>query len=177
MWRYFRGFGPVVDVFVPQKKTKAGNSFGFVRFKEVRNEQKLIDAISTAWAGSGKLFVHKARFERPKDVTVSSRSHLSVAKQYHVVPGWKSLVSPIVHGKPSYVVVAQRSTLLHVDAARTCDEDVQWLSRCLLAEAKDCDILSDIRNLLCDAGFSQVKPKYVGGLRVLLDCSSVEVAQ
>lgn len=54
--------------------------------------------------------------------------------------------------------------------------ELLWLRRCLLAEAKDCEILNDITNLLHERGFSDIKPKYVGGLRVLLECPSPEVA-
>lgn len=70
-----------------------------------------------------------------------------------------------MHGKPTYAKVAHRSNVFHVETCRIGDADVQRLSRCLLAEVKDCDIINDICLLLRDADFSQVKPKYLGGLR------------
>lgn len=82
-----------------------------------------------------------------------------------------------MQGRPTFADVARRSNLQHVQACMASVEAVQWLSGCLLAEVKNCDILNDICNLLRDASFTQLKPKYVEGLRVLLECNSVEVAQ
>lgn len=66
MWRFFRKFGNVVDVFVPQKRTKLGRRFGFVRFKGVNDEHKLVDLITEAWGGNDSFVVNRAKFERQR---------------------------------------------------------------------------------------------------------------
>lgn len=109
--------------------------------------------------------------------SVCSSAPRSKSRGYHVVPGWQTNVVTNATGRPSYADAARCSNMLHIQACNPHEDDVLWLKGCLLAEAKNCDILNDIRSLLSDAGFAQVKPKYVGGLRLLLECSSVNDAQ
>lgn len=61
---FFKSFGLVVDVYVPQKRTKGGRRFGLVRYRGVMNEHKLLAEVSDAWAGHEKLVIHRARFDR-----------------------------------------------------------------------------------------------------------------
>lgn len=82
-----------------------------------------------------------------------------------------------MHGRLSYADVVSGNTMLYVDASKSRGEELQWLSRCLLAKAKNCDVLNDITNLLSDAGFLEVKPKYGCDMRIPLECNSMEVAQ
>lgn len=67
--------------------------------------------------------------------------------------------------------------MIQVQACSRREEEQSWLNSCLLAEVKNHDLLNDIGLILRDAGFLNVKAKYVGGLRVLLECSSSVEAQ
>lgn len=72
--------------------------------------------------------------------------------------------------------VARRGTITQVQATSVREEELSWLKRCLLAEAKNIDVLNYLSSLLEGAGFLNLKVKYVGGLRVLLECPSIEAA-
>lgn len=41
LWKMFRKWGLVVDLFIPNKKNKDGKAFGFVKFKDVKYPQEL----------------------------------------------------------------------------------------------------------------------------------------
>ncbi|GJR53415.1 nucleotide-binding alpha-beta plait domain-containing protein [Tanacetum coccineum] len=58
-------YGHVVDSFIPNKRSKAGKRFGFVRFINAFNEERLVNNLCTVWIGRHKLHANLARFKRP----------------------------------------------------------------------------------------------------------------
>jgi RNA recognition motif-containing protein len=46
LWHKFARFGRVGDVYIPSKLDKQGRSFGFVKYREVRDAEELLDLIS-----------------------------------------------------------------------------------------------------------------------------------
>nr|GFB62555.1 nucleotide-binding alpha-beta plait domain-containing protein [Tanacetum cinerariifolium] len=58
-------YGHVVDSFIPAKRSKAGKRFGFVRFINVFNEERLVNNLCTVWIDRCKLQANIARFHRP----------------------------------------------------------------------------------------------------------------
>ncbi|GJY94178.1 RNA-directed DNA polymerase, eukaryota [Tanacetum coccineum] len=69
LWKVCNGYGTVVDVFIPNKRSKAGKRFAFVRFINVLNLDRLIENLKTIWIGRFHLSANTARFERPKAST------------------------------------------------------------------------------------------------------------
>jgi hypothetical protein len=66
LWSLFAKHGRVGEVYVPQKRDKRGNRFGFVKFKEVKNLEALCERLEDVWLGSYKLRVNLALFGRNK---------------------------------------------------------------------------------------------------------------
>ncbi|GJT39082.1 RNA-directed DNA polymerase, eukaryota, nucleotide-binding alpha-beta plait domain protein, partial [Tanacetum coccineum] len=66
LWKVCSGYGTVVDVFIPNKRSKAGKCFAFVRFIKVLNFDRLIENLKTIWIGHFHLSANPARFKRPK---------------------------------------------------------------------------------------------------------------
>nr|GEX25498.1 RNA-directed DNA polymerase, eukaryota [Tanacetum cinerariifolium] len=66
LWKVCNDYGTVVDVFIPNKKSKAVKRFAFVRFIKVINLDRLIENLNTIWIGRFHLFANPVRFERPK---------------------------------------------------------------------------------------------------------------
>ncbi|PWA69647.1 hypothetical protein CTI12_AA294560 [Artemisia annua] len=60
-------YGHVVDSFIPTKRSKNGKRFGFVRFINVFNEERLVNNLCTIWVDRYKLHANIARFQRPPD--------------------------------------------------------------------------------------------------------------
>ncbi|GJZ95951.1 RNA-directed DNA polymerase, eukaryota [Tanacetum coccineum] len=51
LWKLCQGYGSVVDVYIPNRKSKAGKHFAFVRFIRVDNNDRLVGNLCTLWIG------------------------------------------------------------------------------------------------------------------------------
>ncbi|GJZ30224.1 RNA-directed DNA polymerase, eukaryota [Tanacetum coccineum] len=66
LWNKCSVYGTVIDVFIPNKKSKAGKRFAFVRFIKVFNLDRLVKNLCTIWIGSYHLFANQVRYDRPQ---------------------------------------------------------------------------------------------------------------
>nr|GEZ96153.1 nucleotide-binding alpha-beta plait domain-containing protein [Tanacetum cinerariifolium] len=64
LWNTCKLYGHVVDVFIHDRRTKAGKRFGFVRFIKVLDIDRLINNLCTVWVGCNKIHANVARFQR-----------------------------------------------------------------------------------------------------------------
>nr|GEY98186.1 hypothetical protein CTI12_AA498410 [Tanacetum cinerariifolium] len=58
LWKICESYGKVVDVFIPNRKSKEGKRFVFVRFIRVANLERLIGNVNTIWVGRFHLRVN-----------------------------------------------------------------------------------------------------------------------
>nr|GEX44056.1 putative RNA-directed DNA polymerase, eukaryota, reverse transcriptase zinc-binding domain protein [Tanacetum cinerariifolium] len=65
LWRLCKQYGNVIDVFIPNRRSKLGKRFGFVRFIKILDVVRLVNNLCTIWIGKFKLHVNIARFNRP----------------------------------------------------------------------------------------------------------------
>ncbi|GJS25973.1 nucleotide-binding alpha-beta plait domain-containing protein [Tanacetum coccineum] len=56
-------YGHVVDSFIPTKRTKDGKRFGFVRFINVFNVERLVNNLCTIWVGRSKFHANVGKFK------------------------------------------------------------------------------------------------------------------
>nr|GEX63821.1 RNA-directed DNA polymerase, eukaryota [Tanacetum cinerariifolium] len=73
LWRLCKQYGNVIDVFIPNKRSKLGKRFGFVHFIKILDVVRLVNNVCTIWIGKFKLHVNIARFNRP---LLNKGSHL-----------------------------------------------------------------------------------------------------
>nr|GEX22109.1 hypothetical protein [Tanacetum cinerariifolium] len=64
LWRFGNQYGNVIDAFIPDRRSKIGKCYGFIRFIQVANVDRLINNLCTIWIGKFKLHVNVARFNR-----------------------------------------------------------------------------------------------------------------
>jgi hypothetical protein len=64
LWGLFAKHGRVGEVYVPKKRDKRGNRFGFVKFKEVKSIEALSGRLEDVWIGTFKLKVNLSLFDR-----------------------------------------------------------------------------------------------------------------
>nr|GEY12593.1 nucleotide-binding alpha-beta plait domain-containing protein [Tanacetum cinerariifolium] len=57
-------YSHVVDSFIPLKRSREGKRFGFVRFINVFNVERLVSNLCTIWVGRIKLHANIARFNK-----------------------------------------------------------------------------------------------------------------
>ncbi|GKU93443.1 hypothetical protein SLEP1_g7038 [Rubroshorea leprosula] len=66
MWKTFLKFGRVYDIYSPNRKSKNGGRFGFVRFLGVSDRNELERQLDQIWIGGQKLWVNRPRFDEGK---------------------------------------------------------------------------------------------------------------
>nr|GEU49965.1 hypothetical protein [Tanacetum cinerariifolium] len=164
-------YGIVVDVFIPNKKSKAGKHFAFVRFIKIINLDRLIENLNTIWIGRFHLFTNRVRFERPKKLvfptykdmpaTPSNSTGFRKPKAQDHAGSYVNVVNgsstAAVHGP----YISSASTLV-LDDLCVVERD---LSKYAMGKVKDVNSIPNIRTLLMDEGFFDVKLKYLGGVK------------
>nr|GFC37522.1 RNA-directed DNA polymerase, eukaryota, nucleotide-binding alpha-beta plait domain protein [Tanacetum cinerariifolium] len=79
LWKVCNDYGTVVDVFIPNKISKVGKRFAFVRFIKVINS---IENLNNIWIGQFHLFANPVCFERPKKPNLSPHNNMVAASSY-----------------------------------------------------------------------------------------------
>ncbi|GJV61083.1 RNA-directed DNA polymerase, eukaryota [Tanacetum coccineum] len=74
LWHTCKQYGQVVDAYIPNRRSKAGKRFGFVRFIKVFDEESLVNNLCTMWVGRHKLHANLPRFQR-EPLNKHSKSH------------------------------------------------------------------------------------------------------
>nr|GEX55133.1 nucleotide-binding alpha-beta plait domain-containing protein [Tanacetum cinerariifolium] len=79
LWNVCKQYGQVVDAFIPDRKSKAGKRYGFVRFIRVYDVDRLVSNLCRLWMGSHHLHPNVARFMRPPAVKSDRYTHQNEA--------------------------------------------------------------------------------------------------
>ncbi|GJX79562.1 RNA-directed DNA polymerase, eukaryota [Tanacetum coccineum] len=91
------GYGTVVDVFIPDRKSKAGKRFAFVRFIKVDNVDRLVGNLCTLWIGRMHLHANVAWFDRPP--IHSSRPNISTRPAANGASSFASVLKELEDNK------------------------------------------------------------------------------
>nr|GFA43589.1 hypothetical protein CTI12_AA308650 [Tanacetum cinerariifolium] len=73
LWVLCEAYGKVVDVFIPNRKSKAGKRFAFIRFIRVVDMDRLIGNMCTLWVGRFHLHANVVRYESRIKSSTSKR--------------------------------------------------------------------------------------------------------
>ncbi|GKD43928.1 nucleotide-binding alpha-beta plait domain-containing protein [Tanacetum coccineum] len=143
-------YGYVVASFIPTKRSKSGKRFGFVRFINVFNEERLVNNLCTGWIDRYKLHDNIARFHRPP---VNGRKHLPKdagrVKSSNTNAYMNDNVSKNVNG---------------ITGGGNSD-----LSKSLLGRVKEFASLANLKMTLSNEGFVDIKIQYIGELWVMME--------
>nr|GEW18629.1 protein vascular associated death 1, chloroplastic [Tanacetum cinerariifolium] len=63
-WDSCNQWGVVIDVYIAAKRSKSGHRFGFVRFKNINDINKLVSNLRVTWMGEFYLFADVAKYGR-----------------------------------------------------------------------------------------------------------------
>ncbi|GJX32695.1 nucleotide-binding alpha-beta plait domain-containing protein, partial [Tanacetum coccineum] len=160
-------YGHVVDTYIPLKRSKAGKRFGFVRFINVFSVERLVNNLCTIWIDKYKLQANTTRFQRPSLNSKASvptsvgggKSNLNNVKVNSNLPKNQN---PKVNGT-SFVNVVKGHNDKDSPALVLEDDCVMSkdLSNCLLDRVKEFASLANIKTILNNEGFMNIKIKYV----------------
>ncbi|PWA98675.1 nucleotide-binding alpha-beta plait domain-containing protein [Artemisia annua] len=166
-------YGHVVDSFIPTKRSKYGKRFGFVRFINVFNVERLVNNLCTIWVGRSKLFANVARFKREYMNGSGNADKTKNESDKGKFDGSHKNVENKVIGK-SFVSVVKNSqmTMDKESPAIVLEEEclnVKDLSLSLMGRVKEMASLANLKKVLCNEGFDVFKISYLGELWVLLE--------
>nr|GEZ22557.1 hypothetical protein [Tanacetum cinerariifolium] len=155
----------VVDVFIPNRKSKVGKGFAFVRFIKVDNVDKLVGNLCTIWIGRFHLHANVARFERP--LANSSRPPFKTTR---VVHGASSFVSAV---KGVSVPSSQFNSLPAMVLDDSCLVSRE-LDNFVMGEVCKFSSINNLYILLSGEGFHNIQLVYLGGLWVMMKLESAK---
>ncbi|GKD21409.1 RNA-directed DNA polymerase, eukaryota, nucleotide-binding alpha-beta plait domain protein [Tanacetum coccineum] len=96
LWKACNDYGTVVDVFIPNKRSKTRMRFAFVRFIKVTNLIRLVENLNTIWLGRLHLSANFARFDRP--IAPLAQKAKQVPNAVPRQPNVQSHSEPVVKG-------------------------------------------------------------------------------
>nr|GEW77059.1 RNA-directed DNA polymerase, eukaryota, nucleotide-binding alpha-beta plait domain protein [Tanacetum cinerariifolium] len=182
LWHACKQYGQVIDAFIPDRRSKDGKRFGFVRLIKVFDVDRLVGNLCTVWIGKHHLHAKVARFTRPlaknsrtfvnkdeklrgnsngtKTDSAERDSHNSYA---YVVKGWSQ-----VNGEKD------NNPVLVLDDSCVNQQEFSW---CLNWKVKEFGALVNLKVVMRNEGFSDVKLKYLGGLWVMIVFNSMEAKE
>ncbi|GKB11596.1 nucleotide-binding alpha-beta plait domain-containing protein [Tanacetum coccineum] len=164
-------YGHVVDSFIPRKRTKEGKRFGFVRFINVFNVDRLVNNLCTIWVGQFKLHANKARFQRATLNKGQGADHKKVANSSRPNSGDSGSSNSYVNAVKNHKSVDHDSPAIVLDEDCALSKD---LSSSLMGRIKEFASLTNLKNALMNEGFVDLNVSYLGELWVLLEFSSVK---
>ncbi|GJU90435.1 RNA-directed DNA polymerase, eukaryota, partial [Tanacetum coccineum] len=168
LWSLCEAYGKVVDVYIPNRKSKAGKRFAFVRFIRVDDMDRLISNLCTIWVGRLHLHANAVRYERSSKPSSSARPP---TVKVHAIP------PPTRHFPSSFVTVVNDNHSFPVlntpgPPALVLDDDCvheEDLSRCVIGKVKDLNSISNLYIILNKEGFADLQLSYLGGHWVRID--------
>ncbi|GKD33834.1 nucleotide-binding alpha-beta plait domain-containing protein [Tanacetum coccineum] len=175
-------YGHVVDAFIPNKRSKTGKRFGFVRFIKVFDVERLVGNLCTVWIGSHIIHVHVARFHRLKGFNSSRQPN----QKGEIRDTSNGIIkdNAQTHNASSYAyVVKNRSQengesdskpVLVLDDSCVNKQDY---SCCLNGKVKEFRAFKNLKVVLGNEGFTDIELRYLGGMWVMMGFDSVEVKE
>ncbi|GJX33429.1 nucleotide-binding alpha-beta plait domain-containing protein [Tanacetum coccineum] len=173
LWTICKQYGTVVDAFIPDRRSKAGKRFDFVRFIKIFDVDRLVNNLCTIWVGRFKLHANIARFQRPplnKNNSQSShnKGDQSAPKDFYKESGENvnsKSYAHVVNAGPHQFHKKEDSPAIVLDETYANKTDY---SLALLGKVKDFTSLTNLNVVLANEGFVNVKLKYMGGFWVMI---------
>ncbi|GKB93197.1 nucleotide-binding alpha-beta plait domain-containing protein [Tanacetum coccineum] len=160
LWRIY--------TFIPNRRSKSGYRFGFVRFIKIKDVDRLVSNLCTIWVGCLKLHANIARFQRVPLKNVSSQvnskvGNLTVPRDSHNQTGVHGhsnfFVQVVKMGHQSHIVVEDQKSALVLDDS--CNLHMTSLS--VVGKIKEFVSLANIKNILAAEGFDDIDIRCMGG--------------
>nr|GEZ65445.1 RNA-directed DNA polymerase, eukaryota, nucleotide-binding alpha-beta plait domain protein [Tanacetum cinerariifolium] len=160
LWKICQTYGVVVDVYIPNRRSKVGKRFAFVRFIKVTNVERLIGNLCTLWISRMHLHANVVRFER---TPFHQSQPPPPTRPGKIAPSFVSAVKGILPTP----VLSPPAMVLDDSCMVTTD-----LRNYVMGEVKLFSSVNNLRVILSAEGFSIQKVVCLGGLWVLFELPS-----
>ncbi|KAJ9543812.1 hypothetical protein OSB04_023519 [Centaurea solstitialis] len=192
LWRLFKRYGTVSDIYMAFKRLRNGERFGFVRYRGVQNEIMLERNLKQIWVGSRNLKVFLADKKgrgfdnRPTDVYSRHvvgkipirRTHVGNRSYADVVKSEKEVDENVkIHN--SNRDDSDQSDLKGPNLGSWEAEagDLDYLSRCAVGSVERMEHVDSIQALISAGTLDNCEIKMLGGSEILLKFDSIEYAK
>nr|XP_007139935.1 hypothetical protein PHAVU_008G071100g [Phaseolus vulgaris]ESW11929.1 hypothetical protein PHAVU_008G071100g [Phaseolus vulgaris] len=175
LWKIFRRWGRVSDVFISRRLNIKMQRFDFVRFQGVQNIRELENQLNTIWIGSWKLYANRPKYnksaetrkewnEKQKEKELESEK---VVKKEWRVKGKNSYANVVNNGVRNREHSLNKSNInaIHFKVEETPRE---WLKQCYIGRVLDLTKVSGLNESFILGGLSFIKIKFLGSFHVLL---------
>ncbi|GKA75340.1 RNA-directed DNA polymerase, eukaryota, nucleotide-binding alpha-beta plait domain protein [Tanacetum coccineum] len=176
LWKVCDGYGKViVDVFIPNKRSKSGKRFAFVRYIKINNIDRVVENLCTVWIGKIRLQANVVRYQRsPRSYENSFKPTVNVGhKMGSYGNKMGSYVSVLKTSNPHENSDSMKPALL-LDDSCIVEKD---LSLDLMGKVKDVGSLPNLYLILAKEGFENLSIRYLGGLWVIIEFQSITAKQ
>nr|GEV08213.1 nucleotide-binding alpha-beta plait domain-containing protein [Tanacetum cinerariifolium] len=167
-WCYRCGgkVGLMTNVFIPDRRTKAGKTFGFVRFIKVLDIDCLINNLCTIWVGRNKIHANVVRFQKePLHKQSNKVNNKGTNNVNHGAKGMTNSYAHMVKVNQVQNVGIEDCPNLVLDETCLNHED---FSLCLLGKVKEFASLTNLKVVLGQEGYANIELKYMGGFWVMI---------
>ncbi|GJU57278.1 nucleotide-binding alpha-beta plait domain-containing protein [Tanacetum coccineum] len=178
LWTTCKQYGYVVDAFIPNRKSKAGKRFGFVRFIKIFDVDRLVNNLCTVWVGRHKIHANLARFQRPPLYKNNNQAKIGESMHNLGVPlktkgpnGTSNSYAHVVKGSQSHNLDSENIPAMMLDDSCL---NQQNFNCCLMGKVKNFESLSNLKVVLVNEGFDNIDLKYMGGYWVMIKFQSEE---
>ncbi|PWA76286.1 hypothetical protein CTI12_AA064830 [Artemisia annua] len=179
LWNTCKQYGYVVDAYIPNRRSKAVKRFSFVRFIKVFDVTRLVNNLCTVWVGRYKIHANIPRFHREPLNKYNNLNNDNGVKRSntgieHTDNGGKGLSYSYAHVVKEVQKVKESSDInpaLVLDDSCLNQKDY---SLCLMSKVKDFASLANLKVVLGNEGFSNIKIRYMGGYWVMVEFQSDE---
>nr|GFA12740.1 nucleotide-binding alpha-beta plait domain-containing protein [Tanacetum cinerariifolium] len=162
LWNTCKLYGHVVDVFIPDRRTKAGKRFGFVRFIKVLDINRLINNLCTVWVGRNKIHANVARFQRePLHKQSNKMNNKGTNNVNHGAMRMTNSYAHVVKENQVQNVGMEECPNMVLDETCLNHED---FSLCLLGKVKEFASLTNLKVVLDKERYANIELKYMGGM-------------
>ncbi|GJQ92929.1 nucleotide-binding alpha-beta plait domain-containing protein [Tanacetum coccineum] len=173
LWNTCQPYGHVVDTFIPDRRSKVGKRFGFVRFIKINDVDRLVNNLCTVWVGRFKLHANVARFQRNPKVKQSSMAFdygkytdkYESGKNGDGTKTKTNSFAQIVRGVQSQTDSQVNIPTMVLDESCLNKEET---SLRLLGKVNEFASLSNLKVVLANEGYTNIELKYIGGFWVMI---------
>ncbi|GLU22473.1 hypothetical protein SLE2022_385460 [Rubroshorea leprosula] len=182
---YGAGLGRIVDVFIPRKKDRKGNKFGFVRFSEVRDKARLEKMLKMICFGTEQLRISLAKERKPLQPALKHPRPLppppppgTLKTKSYAEALLNGLNSPDLDSQtrrtnamPQTCPLVTEKTKSKTKLALNVEDDMEdssWLNSCATGEVLSPDLIPGLQQTFWENGFSHITTTPMGGCKILL---------
>nr|GEW00424.1 nucleotide-binding alpha-beta plait domain-containing protein [Tanacetum cinerariifolium] len=179
LWNSCKSYGHVADAYIPDRRSKVGKRFGFVRFIKVPDVDRLVSKLCTMWVGRYKLHANVVRFQRAPVNKYNDKINVNGSSSFKVgsmtsgdgVKGTNNSYAYVVKGDKVLKDVEDDTPMMVLDEACLNTDDY---SLSFFGKVKQFASLTNLKVVLAKEGYTNIDLKYMGGFWVMIGFQDVE---